>query len=384
MKVFYDHQIFEHQQYGGISRYYSRLISHTKDRSDVNYILSLINSSNQYLKEIPEVAATLSGDSDYYHKFLGGLEFPGKWKLYQQRNKWLPGRIRKNLNYSEKMLREASFDLFHPTDFDNYFLKYIGNRPFVVTVHDMIDEYFPEYSFHVHSNYKTSIKEQLIKKAAGVIAVSHSTKHDLLERFSVDEKKIRVIHHAADEMPIYSYEPIMSGCYFLFVGKRSHYKNFYFFLQAIQPFLLNDREIKIVCVGAPFNGKEYAFFRDLQIEASVINMSADDSTLGNLYKYARAFVYPSLYEGFGLPILEAFQCECPVMVSNTSSLPEIAGDAALFFSPKDIHSVRSAFKRMLTDDFMRKDLIEKGRQQLQKFSWRATSEQTFDFYKSIV
>lgn len=384
MKVFYDYQIFEHQQYGGISRYYAELISQMKNRADVNYMLPILESSNAYLKNIPEVNAQVRGGSDYYNKFFLGLTFPGKWKLYQQRNKWFPNRIYVNQRHSEYQLQHGVFDLFHPTDINNYFLKYIGNKPFVVTIHDMIDEYFPEYAFHVYSTYKTSVKEELVKKAAGIIAVSNSTKHDILKRFSVDERKIKVIYHGGSNLPLASGEAIIPGAYFLYVGKRVHYKNFYFLLQALQPFLIKDSALKIVCVGAPFNSTEQSYFKDLKIELNLVHQSADDSILGNLYHHARGFIYPSLYEGFGIPILEAFQCNCPVMASNTSSLPEVGGDAALYFDPKSIESIQQAFLTLLQSDSVRKDLIEKGAARLKNFSWQTAAQHTFDFYKSIV
>lgn len=383
MRIFYDHQIFEHQQYGGISRYYAQLISQMQSRSDISYMLPILRSSNHYLKAIPELAKVLKGDTDYYNRFCFGLEFPGKWKLYQKRNQLFPDRVLENRKYVEKKLKEGAYDLFHPTDIDDYFFEQIGNRPFVVTIHDLIDEYFPEYSFHVYSTYKTSIKERLVKAAAGIIAVSNSTKHDILEKFAVDEKKIKVIYHVPSNIKIVDSDPIVHGCYFLYVGKRVHYKNFYFLIQALQPLLVKDRNIKIVCVGSPFNAKERAYFCDLKVDANIVHMLADDNTLGNLYNYAQAFIYPSLYEGFGIPILEAFECECPVMVSNTSSLPEVAGDAALYFNPKSIESIQHAFTTMLSNNAIRQELIAKGRQQLAKFSWKETADQTFAFYKSI-
>jgi glycosyltransferase involved in cell wall biosynthesis len=330
------------------------------------------------------VAKNIRSGSDYYHQFLMGIEFPGKWMLYQKWIKTFPGGSLRNQKNTIEILKHESFDIFHPTDVDDYFLEYLGDRPLVITIHDMIDEYFPEYSFHVHSNYKSSIKQKLVERASGIIAVSESTKHDLIERFNVDEKKIKVIYHGVSELEEEPDDaPLLTEKYFLYVGKRVHYKNFYFFLQCVQSFLKKDKSLKIVCVGAPFNKVELEYFNDLNIADNLIFMNASDKVLGNLYRNARAFVYPSLYEGFGIPILEAFKYGCPVILSNASSLPEVAGDAGLYFHPKDIHSVQQAFVAVMEDDNQRELMIKKGYNRLRNFSWKKTVASTIDFYKDI-
>ncbi|HEY8934464.1 MAG TPA: glycosyltransferase family 1 protein [Cyclobacteriaceae bacterium] len=386
MKLFYDYQIFEHQKYGGISRYYYELLKGIESSKDTQFLLPLLKSDNHYLSQMPSIASQLKGSSDFYKKFMWGIEFPGKWLLYKQRNKYFPQFISENRKHTINALKNQAFDIFHPTDLDDYFLEYIGSRPFVVTVHDMIDEYFPEYSFHVHSTYKTSVKERLINKAAGIIAVSESTKAFLLQRFSIQENKIRVIYHGYSELSNSAdlSKPIIDGEYLLFVGKRVHYKNFYFLLQCIKPLLKKYPDLKIVCVGSPFNTTEKDYLIDLGLDGNVFHVNADDSTLGNLYCFAKAFVYPSLQEGFGMPILEAFNYNCPVLLSDNSSLPEVAGDAALYFNAKDISSVQQAILKILTDTKLRDQLIEKGRDRLKLFSWQNTVNQTLDFYRSLL
>lgn len=384
MIISYDYQIFEHQIYGGISRYFYELIKGLEQHNEVTYSLPLKKSSNQYIKKIPSIAAGIESGSDYYNQFMFGTEFRGKWALFQQWTQLFPQVITANRRQAIEVLKLGDFDIFHPTDISDYFLQHIGNKPFVVTIHDMIDEYFPEYSFHIHSNYQTSVKENLIKKAAGVIAVSESTKRDILQRFDVDERKIKVIHHGVSELDNQSSAiRIITDNYFLYVGKRVHYKNFYFFLQCIQPILKKDRSLKIVCAGAPFNKIESAYFNDLEIAENLVHVYADDHALGNLYQHALAFVYPSLYEGFGIPLLEAFKFGCPVILSNTSSLPEIAGDAGIYVNPKDIGSIRDAVQLVMKDDSLRQEMIKKGYARIQHFSLKKTVEQTVAFYKSI-
>jgi glycosyltransferase involved in cell wall biosynthesis len=248
----------------------------------------------------------------------------------------------------------------------------------------LIDEYFPEYSFHVHSDYKTSIKKKIIERATGIIAISESTKKDIVERFNTDPNKIKVIYHGVSEFETDEENTrIVPEQYFLFVGKRTHYKNFYFFIQCIESFLIKDPTLKVVCVGAKFNNLEIQYFKDLKVLENIKYINADDSMLGNLYRYAVAFVYPSLYEGFGMPILEAFKNSCPVLLSNTSSLPEIAGEAALYFNPKDINSVKASIYKILNDESFRDNLIKKGIERVKKFSWNTTVEQTLQFYRAL-
>lgn len=386
MRIFYDYQIFQHQIYGGISRYFFELINGIEsDHADVEYMLPLISSSNGYIKNINAIASGIKSGSDYYHQFLGNIEFPGKWKVFQAWTKQFPGSQLRNQKATIEALKNRHFDLFHPTDVHDYFLPYLNNRPFVITVHDMIDEYFPEYSFHVYTEYKTSIKAQLIQKAKGIIAVSNSTRNDILNRFDVDEKKIKVIYHGTSELASETniIDPIVKGGYFLFVGKRTHYKNFYFLLQCMQPFLQHT-ELKMVCAGSSFNATELAYFKDLGLDKNLVALNVDDNDLANLYRNAIAFIYPSLYEGFGMPILEAFKNRCPVLLSNTSSLPEVAGTAGLYFNPKDIGSIRSSVEKILTDKDLREDLVAKGIDRIKLFSWRKTLDETLSFYKTLV
>jgi glycosyltransferase involved in cell wall biosynthesis len=388
MKVFYDYQIFQQQIYGGISRYFYELIKgiDADHAHNHKYILPLSSSSNSYIKDIPSIAQNITAGSDYYHQFLNGVEFPGKWRVYQTWSKFFPENALKNQKLTIESLQRESFDLFHPTDVDDYFLRYLKGRPFVITVHDMIDEYFPEYSFHVHSTYKTSVKENLIRKASGIIAVSESTKKNIIDRFDIDGSKIKVIYHGVSDFDRDQTMPdrIVQEKYFLYVGKRTHYKNFYFFLQCIQSLLLDDPSLKVVCAGSPFNKTELDYFLDLGITGNILYIDANDIKLSNLYRHAVAFVYPSLYEGFGMPVLEAFRNGCPIILSNTSSLPEVAGNAGLYFDPKDINSVKTAVYQVLQDERLRQELIRKGFERMKLFSWKKTVEETISFYNTLI
>jgi glycosyltransferase involved in cell wall biosynthesis len=388
MKILYDHQIFEHQVHGGISRYFYELMKGIALQSTtrVEFALPIRNSSNHYLQNIPSVAKGITSGSEYYNDFMNGIEFPGKWRLFQFWQRIMPFKARENQLQTIEQLKAFNYDIFHPTDVDDYFLKYIGKKPFVITIHDLIDEYFPEYGFHVHSLYKTSARQRLLEASAGIIAVSEFTKKNLIERFGVDEKKIKVIHHGVGEIGVQEDHRVraISERYLLYIGKRTHYKNFYFFVQCVQSVLLQQPDLKIVCAGAPFNPREIAYFRDLRVEKQIVHVHANDNMLSNLYIHAEAFIYPSLYEGFGMPVLEAFKYRCPVLLSNTSSMPEVAGDAALYFPPKDVTLIRSSVEKILSDQMLRSQLIEKGLSRVRHFSWERAVTETLLFYETVL
>lgn len=389
MKVLYDYQTFELQRFGGISRYYYELMS----RFDVNpewgisWELPIVYSSNGYLNNNPEIQRNLRGGSNFYQNFFWGLEFKGKWFLYQKLKKYLANKIKKNQTTSVKYLCNGNFDIFHPTDISDYFLDYIKNKKLVVTIHDLIDELYPEYAFDVYSDYKTSVKKKLIESADKIIAVSQSTKQDIIDLYNTPESKIEVVYHGNSLNLIKDFSKVdyarLPNNYLLFVGKRVHYKNFYFFLQAVAPFLYEDPNLCIVCVGTNFGVKELAYFHELQIANRVLQYRANDEMLAYLYNNALAFVYPSLYEGFGIPILEAFACNCPVVLSKCSSLPEVAGDAGIYFYPKSITSFRDALHQVLFNSHLRTILVEKGKKQLQKFSWDKAAKKTANVYLDI-
>jgi glycosyltransferase involved in cell wall biosynthesis len=121
----------------------------------------------------------------------------------------------------------------------------------------------------------------------------------------------------------------------------------------------------------------------LAVKNLVSHVMINDSILHELYREAHAFIFPSLYEGFGIPILEAFACGCPCILSNTSSLPEVAGEAAIYIDPTDRDSIAIAVERIIMDTELRHVLIERGKKQLERFSWQRTIEDTLNLYNSL-
>ena len=168
-------------------------------------------------------------------------------------------------------------------------------------------------------------------------------------------------------------------------GSRSAYKNFDFFIESVAGILCKDEELQVVCAGSsPFTNKEKTTLKNLNILHKVHHVKINDTILKNLYKNARAFIFPSLYEGFGLPVLEAFSCGCPIMLSNSSSLPEIGGNAAIYFDPYDSTSLSEALEHLISDDTLRLELIHKGSERLKLFSWEITANETKNIYDNLL
>ena len=385
MNVLYDHQIFQMQKVGGISRYFCEIIERAEIVMGVHKEVALNYSQNVYARQ-SGFSNQAAENPDSYENFLHPGEFKGKWSLYKWRN-----RLRKpidteaeNQRTAIEALQRQDFDVFHPTYYDVYFLPYIQNKPFVLTVYDMIHEIYPEY-FNL-ADQTSKQKRELAQRAAKIIAISECTKRDLINLFGIPEQKIKVIHLANSEglNPATAQPPQgLPKKYLLFVGSRSEYKNFYFFINSITSLLEADCALHVVCVGSPFNRNEKTFFAHLGLTARVHAYSVSDSELGVLYTQAQAFVFPSLYEGFGLPVLEAFAAKCPVVCSSSGSLPEVGERAALYFQPKDGASIRTAIRKVMSEDETRMELIERGTERLASLSWDRTAHLTGDVYQEV-
>ncbi|GAB3944224.1 glycosyltransferase family 1 protein [Spirosoma harenae] len=365
MNLFFDHQTFIEQPYGGISRYIVELANGINATPPHHARLSLLYAENVYL---PQASSALTS--------LLGRRFRGKRQALTKLN---------NV-YNQMQLLRQPFDVFHATYYDPYFLPYIGKKPFVVTFHDMIHErYIQDYPTLSADRRIIQNKKRLAEQATKLIAVSESTKRDLVELLNIDPDKIQVIYHGSSLAPSLKQPNKTDLPYLIYVGSRQAYKNFQSLVEAIAP-LLKKEDCFLVCAGGgPFTTEEQELLQTLQITKQVLwKPIYSDDTLRELYQGAQAFIYPSRYEGFGIPILEAFACDCPCIVSNTSSLPEVAGDAALYIDPALPDSIYHAVDKLLKDSDLRKTLIQKGRQRLSQFSWKRAVAETISLYQTIV
>lgn len=385
MKVLFDSQAFDMQTHGGVSRCFVELYNHRPDNVEMEF--GVVETSNVYLQNIG-----FKNEGYTWDNFLAKGKFPMKkvlYKTYYNCKYGHPGdwdhNPRLNRLYTEKKMRKADFDIFHPTFFDPYFLDFIGNKPFVLTIHDMIPELFPKY--YPKTNEQIIYKKLLAPKAAQIVTVSEQTKKDVINILGVPENKVSVVYHGADPAPYYpSVGTNFDFEYVLYIGERHMYKNFMGFCRDVMPVLRRHKELKVVCTGKPFTNEEYFFFDAFGMRERFIYMFMEtNQDMLDLYHNAIAFVYPSAYEGFGIPILEAYKADCPVMLNRASCFPEIAGDAAVYFKmEKDRSDFEEQFETLYhMDTNSRKMIIEKQRQRLKMFSWDKSSLNLVKVYNQI-
>lgn len=387
MKVLCDHQIFEQQSFGGISRYFCALIDYFERQDDVDITLTSRFSNNEHLRALNSLNTQIAPLSSY-DSFLKGFDFRGKRRVYRLLRKAHLIRNGRQANKlaSMRCIKQRDFDVFHPTYYSTYFLDYIGSKPFVLTVYDMIHELYSD----TYPELKEALSEKkkvLMERSAKIIAISNSTKNDIIKLYGIDADKIHVTHLASSLQPDQNarHDAVqIPSKYVLFVGLRKIYKNFRGMLDALTPLLQEDASLHVVCAGGGgFTPDELAYLEELNIRNQVLFHPINDSTLVQLYEKALAFVFPSLYEGFGIPILEAFACKCPVLLSLSSSFPEVASDAALYFDPTEVESIRETVSSVLQNEGLREDLRERGLSRLSHFSWDKTATETLEVYRSL-
>lgn len=355
MNILYDHQIFASQIYGGISRYFYEIIKRIAYKENV--CLHEGYHINEYRLENIENLKYYQGVKRPAVRYTG-------W-IFRYFNKY-------SLN---KFANDLQIDIYHPTYYEDF---NINEGKIIITVYDMIHElYYP-------NDVIIFKKKNLIEKADGIIAISESTKTDLINMLNIKPEKIRVIYLANSLVVDDTGDRLVKEPYVLYVGNRGGYKNFENYLKALALSRYKN-DINIVCFGGGnFINDEKHLINDLKLENRIKLFSGDDKILANLYKYAEAFVYPSKYEGFGLPPLEAMQYGTPVIVSNTSSIPEVVGEAGIYFDPENIEEMAFKIDNVLENPELREKLSKKGIEQVKMFSWDKCANETIDFYKQVL
>lgn len=357
--VLLDHQAFEMQKYGGISRYFYELMKHLPVKTQ----LSLGLFTNYYLHSDPAC-----------HR--SGLYLP------ERPYKWFKGPVKRwNRFLSTQALQRGDFTLFHPTCYNPYFLPYLNGIPYVITVHDMNHELFPHY--FGNAEQMIAWKQKTILQADRVIAISEQTKRDILRFLPVDPMRIDVVYHGISQQKREYRGLKLPDRYLLYVGDRGGYKNFNRFLKVFLKLSVLCPDLYLVCTGKSFKSYEYSFIDELDLSSRVLLVKADDRELAQLYQQALLFVYPSLYEGFGIPILEAYLNDCPVALSDASCFPEVAGEAGAFFDPEEEESIFETLRKLLSDEEWRRDLVRKGKERLPLFTWEQTARKTAEVYARL-
>lgn len=370
MKILYDHQIFDLQQYGGISRYFYELMAAFASSGEPSFTLACPYTTNAYLWEAPFA---------HLNTPLTRRRYAGSGvvnNLLARRN---------NRPASVAALRQGEFDLFHPTYYDSYFLDHLGGKPFVLTVHDMTHERYPEC--YPSDDPTSGWKRLLVERAAHVITVSQNARDDLMEFYEVSAEKISVVHHGCSLLSPAADVHLsrLPDEYLLYVGERGRYKNFSFAVRSLAPLFRDNPGLRLLCVGGgPFSSEEDALFASLGLQGRCLQAGLHDRELAAAYSGAVALVFPSLCEGFGIPVLEAFACGCPALLAGRSSLPEVGGDAALYFDPENGDELLGQAGRLLRDPTLRESLAAAGSERLRGFSWQRTAAQTRAVYEKIV
>lgn len=261
----------------------------------------------------------------------------------------------------------------------------------IMTFHDLSFEDF-KYSF----NLKTRLWHKILRprkeaaEADRIVAVSRFTKNQLVEEYGVDPNKITVIHEAAGA----HLKPLRFPKSFEVIKRRYHLPDSYFLcLSTLEPrkntagiiaAYLQWQETTKMDVGLVIAGKKYpGIFSDTRLqEHPNIHLTGfvEETDKPLLYQHAVAFLYPSLYEGFGLPILEAMQCGTPVITSDATSMPEVSGDAAILVNPNDVKEIKDAMHEIVRDDQLRASLIKKGLERAKQFSWKRAAEEVLALF----
>lgn len=370
MNLFVDGIVFGRQEFGGISKVWENYLINLP-RSEVTIdLLVPFRASNQSLERISDFVAKDRIHIDYFH--------------------W-PARYLERVAIRSRLLQllhvEENTDIFHSTYLSTVFSKRIRK---VATIYDMIPEMYHTGIEPKWSRFAVAMKRQVLENADAVVAISQSTMSDLIRIYPwIQGKRLEVIHLAYQqrqesvtvESTREKFAHLIRGRdYFLFVGRRDGYKNFDILVSLLKTHKEYQENV-IVCVGSladeALNQKLEA--NNLSNKFVFLGYLPDEE-LYNLYRMALALVVPSLLEGFGLPILEAMANDCPVVCSETSSLPEVGGNACIYFDPKSENSLHAAIQSLFT---RRTDFIVLGRENLQRFSWQSSTKKLLELYKSL-
>lgn len=365
--VAYDHYAFIAQAFGGVSRYFTEIATYVPKHSALQTHVVAPLHLNQHLAN-----AKVSKSAVYQP-----WRFRGSDRLNQ-----VAARL-----VSPLLLRLRRPDIVHWTGYFPPQKAPPGTRT-VVTVFDMIHELMPDL---IAPGDKTGqFKRQSVAAADHVICISESTKRDLQRLYNVPDGIITVTHLAAS--PIFAaadtsgYLRAAGRPYLLYVGNRGGYKGFDRTLRAFAASPRLRREVDLIAFGGPpFNTSERELICSLGLASGLVrHVRGDDNRLAEHYRQARAFVYPSQYEGFGIPPLEAMGCGCPVACADTSSIPEVVGDAALLFDPLQVDSIRDALETLCLDEAAREHYVCSGARRAQQFSWDRCARETATAYEALL
>lgn len=360
MKILYDHLVFSEQRYGGITRYIEELALRLSGEAEVTLFQGLHKSDSRLAEQRARFA-----------RFAGR-----RWNgmpLQRRLRPWLNQRWLAGTGW----LNDC--DIYHTSYYHETTMPSRGIP--VITAYDFIHERFPQ--FYGAAPAIVAQKRHALTQARAIVCISENTARDLREWFPPGDRAVAVIPLANSLTEIPGEIPRHPRPYVLFVGKRSGYKNFKLLAQAFAADDRLRRDFDLVTFG----GEDERWFEKNGFDRAGLRIHSyygDDTLLANLYRHARAFVYPSLYEGFGIPPLEAMHYGCPVVTTDGGSLREVVGDAAALIDPQEVDSLCAALHRVCYDEAARTDLVTRGIANEARFSWTRCASETLAFYRTLL
>lgn len=356
----------------GLGRYIRNLLQH----------LQIIDTENDYFifllpKDLPQV--TLSSN---FH----AVEADFLWYGFSEQLKF------------PRLLNKYNLDVLHIPHF-NIPIFYSGK--FIVTIHDLIHQKFNNSEatlhqpliFHLKQQAYKKVFSQAVKKSQRVITVSEFVKQELEHIWQVESKKIIVTPEAVENELLTSIKQLSDSDskrvltkfgirqpFLFYVGNAYPHKNLSRLIEAFLKIRPEYQYLQLV-----LSGKDHAFWQKLKTKYShrdiIYTGFITDKEMISLYKLAKAFVLPSLEEGFGIPVLEAMACQCPVVASSAASLPEVGGDACLYFDPRDTTDLAKKLNLILQNNKLTQNLVQEGDKQYRKFSWEKLAQKTLAIYE---
>ena len=283
-------------------------------------------------------------------------------------------------------------DIIHLPNHHFARFAFLRKNPYIVTVHDLVRFYFPFEPEKFTERLWLKLDIIGIRRASHIIATSQHTRNDLIKYMKIPPGRISVIYDGIDHN-IFKPSDVALGFldkpYILYVGSERPRKNLGRLFEAFAMLKKEFPDLKLLKIGPV--GRYDKFRRDSEKKLASLGITrqvafvdyVSEPDLARYYSSARLLAYPSLYEGFGLPPLEAMACGCPVVTSNASSIPEVVGDTGITVDPHDTDALAQAIRRVLTDSKLRQDMIKKGLEQAKKFSWEKAAEQTLEVYNKV-
>jgi len=371
LKVAVEGTVYQWQLYGGISRVYNEILPRICSL-DKNLIIIMFTEGplSQALPKHPRIL----------HKKIPNIN-----RLFRPSRIWMPLIPNIRRLFWKIQLGHGHRVVWHSTYYTSP-NRWKGWR--VVTVLDMIHELFPHLFNGPYDDFFREKKKVCIKKADAVICISETTRRDLQNFYDIDPNIISVVPLACSnafyllKRDNKNIAPPMNKPFLLYVGDRNHYKNFDMLVRAYSLWS-KKKDIGLFVVGKPWSGLEKERLAELKLQNYVkIRTNIDDEKLRELYNQATAFVYPSLYEGFGIPLLEAMACGCPIIASSIPSTVEVAKDCPIYFDPNSIDSLLDSFEHVLCME-RNSSRIKNGLQLVSSYSWNKTAQETLKVYHAL-